>query len=72
MEMHFECIQRNTPEEIARIKRVVAGSNACKGPDDAKLILQALGVIPTEKDEERVRTFDIHSDPDTISNRSVN
>jgi hypothetical protein len=34
-----------------KAKRVVAGSQACRGPKDAALILQALGLIPYRQEE---------------------
>lgn len=41
-------VREITPEEKIRATRNVCGARACRGKEDAELILKALGLIPDD------------------------
>jgi hypothetical protein len=61
----------NKPEEINRVKRVIAGARACSGPDETKMVLQMLGIIPTQKEGANAGSSDVHGDSHSVGDSSV-
>jgi hypothetical protein len=61
----------NTDDEIKKVKRVIAGARACSGPEEAKMVLEMLGVLPTEKGEGNAGSSGVHGDPYTVSDGQV-
>jgi hypothetical protein len=47
----YKATRPNTSEEIARARRVVCGARSTKDAEDAKKLLDALGLLESEQDD---------------------